>query len=309
MLDCIIVGGGPSGLTAGLYLGRFNRKVILVDGGAPRAAWIPESHNIPFFAEGISGARILSLCQASADRHGVRRYEGHVAELKRVPGEFSAQIELSSGEVLRQRAKHVLLATGAVDVEPDLPDLPNAVQRGLVRFCPICDGREVTGRRIAVFGHGDHALAEAVFIARTYSSDVTILTAGHPMVLGPDGERRAAEHRIRILRDPVARLTVTEGRISALWIGDGGELQFDALYSALGLQVRSELARLLGARMDDDRALIVDAHNRTSVPGLYAAGDVVQGLSQIVVGMSHAAIAATDIHNRCELPTEEEAAE
>jgi thioredoxin reductase (NADPH) len=87
---------------------------------------------------------------------------------------------------------------------------------------------------------------------------------------------------------------------------DGEEHSFEILYSALGLKLRSELALALGAEHDGTGALIVDEHNRTTVSGLYAAGGVVRGLDQVVVAMGHGAIAATDIHNRCELPTEEE---
>ena len=93
------------------------------------------------------------------------------------------------------RARRVLLATGAVDVEPDLPDLPDAIRRGLVRYCPICDGYESRGRRIAVIGHGERGLGEALFIARTYSDDVTLLTLGCPMELDDGAARGAsAEH-------------------------------------------------------------------------------------------------------------------
>ena len=95
-------------------------------------------------------------------------------------------------------------------------------------------------------------------------------------------------------------------RITALRTGSGQEHRFEVLYSALGLRLRSELAVALGAEHDEAGALIVDGHNRTTVDGLYAAGGVVRGLDQIVVAMGHAAVAATDIHNRCELPTEEE---
>jgi thioredoxin reductase (NADPH) len=202
-------------------------------------------------------------------------------------------------------ARRILLATGAVDIEPDLPDMPNAVQRGLVRYCPICDGFEARHKKIAVIGQGDHGMGEAMFIARTYTCDVTLLTLGRPMELSGDQRRELADHGINIVEEPIEALDVQDDRIAALRSG-GREHRFDVLYSALGLRYRSDLALALGAERDPDGALLVDSHCQTTVKGLYAAGDVVRGLDQIVLGMGHAATAATHIHNRCEMPTEDE---
>jgi thioredoxin reductase (NADPH) len=305
-LDCLVVGAGPAGLTAAIYLARFRRRTLVVDSGTPRAAWIPASHNIPFFAEGIAGPEILRRDRETAARYGVTVEPGTVATLARDDQGFSAATRSPEGGSRTLRARRVLLATGAVDVEPDLPDLPDAVRRGLVRYCPICDGYESRGRRIAVIGHGERGLGEALFIARTYSDDVTLLTLGCPMEL--DAKQRAAvtEHGLKVVEQPVEALDVKDGRIAALREG-GREHRFDLLYSALGLHYRSELAVALGAEHDERGALRVDSHNQTTVKGLYAAGDIVRGLDQIVVAMAHAAVAATHIHNRCELPTEDEA--
>jgi thioredoxin reductase (NADPH) len=305
-LDCVIVGGGPAGLTAALYLARFNRRFLVADGGAPRAAFIPTSHNIPVFAEGISGADILARQREHAERYGAKFLAANVMGLQRLADHFVVFAETKNASIVQIKARRVLLATGAVDIEPDLPDLPNAVQRGLVRYCPICDGYEAAGKKIAVIGYGDRGLGEAVFVARTYSRDVTLLTLGQGMDLDHDERQRIAEHGIKVVHEPIAALDIEGDRIAAMRTGSGEEHRFDVLYSALGLKLRSELALALGAAHDGSGALLVDDHNRTSVKGLYAAGGVVRGLDQIVVAMGHAAIAATDIHNRCELPTEDE---
>jgi thioredoxin reductase (NADPH) len=305
ILDCLIVGGGPAGLTTGLYLARFKRRFALVDGGAPRAAWIPTSHNIPVFAEGISGEEILARARASLEQYGGQIRTGQVTGLRKQPDRFIAVVEGKDGTVCQIAAKRVVLATGSVDIEPDLPDLPNAVQRGLVRYCPICDGYESRDRKIAVIAYGSHGIGEAVFIARTYSRDVTLLTLGQPLELSPEQRGRLEEHDIKIVETPVESLDMEDNRISAVHMS-GKEHRFDVLYSALGLKYRSDLAISLGAEHDKSGALVVDSHCQTSVKGLYAAGDIVRGLDQIVVGMGHAAFAATHIHNHCELPTEDE---
>ena len=132
---------------------------------------------------------------------------------------------------------------------------------------------------------------------------------------GPDGlgdvrldesdRRRVTEHRIRVIEAPIAALDIEDDRIAAFHAG-GARHAFDILYSALGLTLRSGLATALGAEHDEAGALVVDDHNETTVKGLYAAGAIVRGLDQVVVAMGHAAVAATAIHNRCELPTEDE---
>ncbi|MDR7040505.1 thioredoxin reductase (NADPH) [Methylobacterium sp. BE186] len=307
-LDCVIVGGGPAGLTAALYLARFGRRFLVVDAGDSRASWIPTSHNIPVFADGISGKEILARQHEHIARYDARIVSGTVTALRRVEGGFAASFEEGTGDSISRevRARRVLLATGADDVEPDLPDLPDAIRRGLVRYCPICDGYEARGKRIAVIGHGDRGLGEAVFVARTYSRDVTLLTLGQGMDLDAGERERVEKHGIQVVHEPVDSLDIEDDKITVLRTASGEEHRFEVLYSALGLKLRSELALGLGAKHDGTGALIVDEHNRTTVQGLYAAGGVVRGLDQVVVAMGHAAMAATDIHNRCELPTEEE---
>lgn len=306
LLDCLVIGAGPAGLTAALYLARFQRRFAVVDGGDSRAAWIPRSHNIPFFEKGIPGPDLLARQRASLGHYGAEIVAGTVGVLEKGKDRFTASVRGANGEERRVEARRVLLATGAVDVDPELPDVPDAVRRGLVRYCPICDGYEARGRRIAVIGHGDHGLAEAVFIARTYASDVTLLTLGQEMRLDAGQRDKVEQHRIKIVEQPITALTVEGDKIGALRGTAGEEHRFDVLYSALGLRYRSELATALGAQSDRSGALSVDEHSQTTVSGLYAAGDVAHGLDQIAVALGQAAIAATDIHNRCELPTEDE---
>jgi thioredoxin reductase (NADPH) len=305
ILDCLIVGGGPAGLTTALYLARFKRRFRVVDSGSPRAAWIPTSHNIPMFAEGISGNDLLARARTNLDQYGDCVLPGMVTGLRRQPDRFIAVVEDSKGGTTQIAARRVVLATGAVDIEPDLPDVPNAVQRGLVRYCPICDGYESRDQKIAVIAYGAHGIGEAVFIARTYSQDVTLLTLGQPLDLDPEQWAKLEKHGIKVVEAPVEALALENDRISAVNVA-GKEHRFDVLYSALGLKYRSDLAISLGAEHDPSGSLIVDSHCQTSIKGLYAAGDIVRGIDQIVVGMSHAAVAATHIHNHCELPTEDE---
>ena len=211
ILDCVIVGGGPAGLTAALYLARLRRRFVIVDAGAQRAAWIPTSHNIPVFASGISGHEILDRQRESLRPYEASVLSGTVEALTRNSGCFTAHVR-GEGDTSRQvAARRVLLATGAVDVEPDLPDLPNAVQRGLVRYCPICDGYEARDRKVAVIGHGDRGMGEAIFIARTYSQrrNPAHSRSQTGIDLGPE-RAKLDEHDIKVVEDPVETLDMDE---------------------------------------------------------------------------------------------------
>lgn len=188
-----------------------------------------------------------------------------------------------------------MLATGVVDHEPALPGIPDLRKRGLLRQCPICDGFEFTGRRIGVIGAGAHGAREALFLCN-YSDDVTLISldADRPIDAALDDELR--QRNVERLTGEVRAAQHAAGRV-VLEMADGSRPVFDVLYAALGNTPRAGLATMVGAKTDALGAVVVDAHCRTQVPGVYAAGDVVHGLDQLVVAVGQAAIAATAVHN------------
>lgn len=290
-LDAVVVGGGPAGLTAAIYLARFRRRFVVIDAGAPRAAWIPLSHNHAGFPDGVTGMDLLARMRTQAKRYGAHVERGCVAALRKDGNLFVARTE----EGLEVTARNAVLATGVIDVEPVLPNLRQAVQRGLIRHCPICDAFEVIGQRVGVIGHGADGVGEALWL-RTYTDDVTLLTLGEPLGLDAHERRRVADAGIRAVEEAVAEVHTEAGRIAALTTVAGERLVFDTLYSALGAVPRSDLAKPMDPRLGGSGRFEVDAHCRTDVAGLFAIGDVVEGLNQISVAMGHAATAATTIH-------------
>ena len=205
-----------------------------------------------------------------------------------VDGGFIASL---NGRDLKVRA--VLLATGVVDHHPDLPGVERAIQRALVRICPICDGYEAQGKAVAIIGRDDMGVREAAFL-RTYSDRVTLIHVGPP---GELTEREALTRLgVTLVETPIDNVELEGDRVTALCWG-GRKAAFDLVYSALGTSPNASLAESLNARTGDDGRMIVDDHQLTSVPGLYAAGDVVRGLNQIAVAAAEAAVAATAIHN------------
>ena len=287
--EVLIVGAGPAGLTAATYLARFLRRVLVADAGSPRACWIPLSHNMPGFPAGITGDAILSRMREQAEEYGAVIESGAVGRL--TPLEGGGFIAELNGRDVRVRA--VLLATGVVDHHPDLPGVENAIARALVRICPICDGYEARDKAVAVIGDGDMGVREAAFL-RTYSDRVTLIHVGAPEALT---ERDALDRLgVSLVETPIDRVELEGDRVTALSWG-GRATAFDLVYSALGTTANVDLAKALGAATCDDGRLEVDDHQETSVPGFYAAGDVVRGLNQIAVATAEAAIAATAIHN------------
>jgi len=292
VFDCLVIGAGPAGLAAALYLRRFRRTVLVADTGQSRAALIPRSHNVPGFAVGVRGADLLAQLREQLAPFGPVDWAGPVARLDRVD-ETLWRATFADRAVL---GRTVLFATGVVDRRPPISEPEQAIHDGLLRFCPICDGFEAMLDRIAVIGMDDHAASEALFL-RAYSPSVSLLTLGpNHMVSRPSREELEAAGVPLIAVQPDS-LKVEDNRLHAVRM-DGSELAaFEVVYGALGVEPQSGLAETIGVVTDGSGCILVDEHQRTFLPGVYAAGDVVRGLDQISVAVGEAAIAATAIHN------------
>lgn len=291
-LDCIVIGGGPAGLMAAVYLGRFRRRVLVIDGGAGRLAKIPKTRNVLGFPDGIVGEELLQRMRDHAARYGARLEFGHVDALRLEHGVFEAH----AGSA-RFGAPFAILATGASDVEPEVTGLPESIKAGHVRFCPVCDGFETQGKRVAVMGREQHGLRESAFVAG-FDNEVTWLSLGTHQRCDERDLQRLRAARVTIVENQPRHIHCDPREGIEVEMHGGGRLRFDVLYPALGLKHHSELAAALGARTEADGQLVVTDHFETTVAGLFAAGDVACGLNQINVAAGQAAIAATAIHNR-----------
>jgi thioredoxin reductase (NADPH) len=289
--DCLVIGGGPAGLTAAIYLVRYHLSLKVVDAGNSRASWIPCSHNHAGYPGGINGRELLRLMREQAQMYGASIETGRVTRLDRIEGGFRA--EWGSGCVT---ARTVLLATGVTNRRPpmdeDLHD--DALARGLIRYCPVCDGFEVTDKKVGVIGSGSHGVAEAVFL-RGFTEDVTLIAPDRAHDLSGEDQERLRQFGIAAVDGPCHAVAAAGECITIAT--PYGEHVFDSVYPALGSDTHTELAEQVGADIASDGTLPVDSHQRTSVPRLYAAGDVVLGLDQISHAMGEGGVAATTIRN------------
>jgi thioredoxin reductase (NADPH) len=278
ILDCLVVGAGPPGLVAATNQARYPRRIAVGDAGASRARWIPTSHNCPGFPLGVSGVALLARLREQAEGHGVVVTHGRVDWLLREAhghAGFAFVARGAAGETWR--AATVILATGIVDRLPEVEGGPQAlvaaIEAGTLRLCAVCDAYEARDSRIAVLGPAGEAERHARFL-RTFSRTVDAIDSDVPYRLECDAGACRIESGAPAVRE------------------------YDTLYPVLGGDSQSQLARALGAAVDGEGALRTDAHQQTSVDGLYAIGDVVSALNQIAVAVGHAAIAATAVHNR-----------
>lgn len=285
------MGGGPAGLTAAIYLGRFHRRVVVVDKREGRLAMIPVTRNHAGYPDGIAGSELLDRMRAQAAAFGADLRRGEVTALAGREDRFTATTD---GGIIAARS--VLLATGVVNLRPPVDDDTHAaaVATGKLRYCPICDAFEQTGKRIGVLGASDRAVAEALFL-RSYTDDLVMLTLTQADLDRTDLHdiERAG---VRLVRTPIAGLDFAGAGVRVM-LADGGEVELDTLYPALGSHTRNELGAMLGTKLSEGECFVIDARMRTSVPGIYAAGDAVEGLDQISIAMGTGAQAAVTIHN------------
>lgn len=298
VLDCVVVGGGPAGLTAGMYLRRFHRTVRVVDAGAGRARRITRSHNVAGFPDGVAGGLLLERMKQHLRQVGGQLSFDSVEQIeRRDDGLFAVAL---THDMLWSR--NLILSTGVKDRLPVLPGLDAVVAADPLRHCPVCDGFEFTGKRIGVLGNSKRGAKEAA-VLRHFSKDTWFIeVAGRVDDLDADIHL----HRLHRLPSVARRVAVNHSRQAFVTLDDGSGHGFDVLYAGLGVDPRTQLALSPDVELDEAGAIVTDAHGRTNVSNVYAAGDVVRALDQIAVAVGHAAIAATAIHNS--LPSKYECA-
>lgn len=291
-VDCLIIGAGPAGLTAAIYLARFHRNVVIADGGESRASLIPVSHNYPGFPEGISGRDLLRRLREQSLQYGAKILSGRVTALERENDLFVCTI---NGKLVY--SKKVLLATGVHDEHPKIECWDEAILKGTIRLCPICDGYDVSDQKIGLISTVRCSLDHSLFL-RTYSKNITLFCSPSSLDLSYESRQKLDSATINIVDEVIESICVLNN--PTITSKSGKEFSFDTLYVMLGEAKEITLTNKFDLLRTPYGQLIVNDHQQTSMTGLYAAGDVVNSLHQVSVAIGNAALAATHIHNTLE---------
>lgn len=288
--ECAVIGGGPGGLVSALYLRRFRRSVVLIQEGKPRAAWIPETHNLMGFPQGISGKQILERLNTQVNQLEIRRIEGK-GVLEQTKRGFQVHVNQESMNV-----RTAILATGIEDLQPSIPNLSDLREKGLLRYCPICDAYEHRDALLAALIQDQAGMKRALFLKR-YSSKLTFISCGVWRPSLPEIQKVKVDP-ISFLSGKIVEMRACASPLGLRIILEGQEPIFcQAAYIELGNRVRDDAFKNL-KELKRTRAghIVVDRKQRTSLSHLYAVGDCTDQIFQLSVAAGQAAIAATALN-------------
>jgi thioredoxin reductase len=276
-LDAVVVGGGPAGLSAATWLGRYRRRTLLIDAGDHRNRMVERAHGY-LTRDPVPPREILATAARDLDRYGcVGRLDGEVVAVRGECGAFD--VETAGGEV--HRALRVVLCTGVVDALPEVEGFD--LHYGASMFhCPSCDGYEARERDVVVLGWAPHVAGFSLELL-DWARSVTIVTEGFDFQ-GDDRHWRAlADHGITVVEKDAVALVGERGDLRTVRLDDGTEIPAQMAFFSIGHDPRRTLADALGCAVDEEGYVAVDEHGGTSVAGVFAAGDLVPGYQLIQV--------------------------
>jgi thioredoxin reductase len=292
--DALIIGGGPAGLTCAIFLGRYRRRVALLDNGQPRNDASRAIHGF-LGQHGIPPHELRRRGREEAAACGVEICDETVRHVERVGDVFDVTTEAS---VLH--ARRVVLAYGVRDELPDIPNVRDFLG-GSVFHCPDCDGYEVTGRRVGVIGWGKKAAGFTLKLMQ-WTDQLTLFTDGHPRGFSKEETSKLLTCSIGVKDEKLLTLDGADGQLKAAVLDTGERVPLDALFFTIGTRPSSNLAQQLGCQsIEDTPCLVVDDFKQTTVEGVYAIGDLAPGSQLAITAAADGAIAAIAI-NKSLLP-------
>ena len=292
LYDCIVIGAGPAGLSASLFLARYLHKTVTFHHNSPRNEY---AHGVHGFLghHGIPPAELLARGRDEVTKHGGLIIEACVTAVEAVSPEH---FRVFAGEEKVFESKRLLLATGLRDLTPDCPGFREFY--GLsVHHCPDCDGYEVKDKRVAVLSHDDNSMGFAANLL-TWTRDLTFLSDGREILSSDRAKLDDLEIAIRTEVVTALEGDKQSGQLKRVIFSEGEPLECDALFFNLGTELATDFHKTLGCRLAPDCGLLwVDEDHQTSVKGVYAAGDVTPRSQLAVVAAAEGAMAAIHIHH------------
>ncbi len=292
MYDALILGGGPAGLSAAVYLGRFTRRVLVLDAAQGRSSFAQVNENYLGFPDGITTRELRDLGRKQAERFGVEFRECRVQRVEQIEKGFRAYTTDGDFE-----GRTLLFATGVTDIWPDVPGIREWIGRQ-VFWCITCDGHRTPGKTLVCIGNTDEAAVTTLQFL-LFTRNVTLVADREKARFSPEKCADLAAQRVPVLyaRPRNLELTPEGDRITAVCLDDGTRLPCDMIFSLLGVRPNTQLAREMGVALDPDGYIEIDEEGYTNIPGMFAAGDLTRMYTQQVASAVHAGAEAAQTMN------------
>jgi len=289
--DVAIIGGGPAGLSAALWLARYLHKVVLIDSGDPRN-WETRGINGFLGAHYIRSPELRARGRADAEKFGAHIIDDTVETAKKISDDCFRLRLANNGTI---DAERLLLAIGIKDVWPAIPGLADCYGE-TVHVCPDCDGYETRNQETVVIGSGRKAVGMALALT-TWTDKVVIVTNGEGAGMEPELLSKLKGLNIPVLEQKVTCVKSKDGEINCIELANGMSLDCERLYFAIGQFPSDDIGAELGCKRDDVGRIEIDDRNHTSVKNVYAAGDIVPQAQLAIVAAASGAVAAAAIHH------------
>ena len=287
--DAVVIGGGPAGLAAAMWLARYRRRVRLFDAQDPRNKETWAVHGLL----GNPDPPPMELRRVAREQAVQAGAELEAAVVEKVEGEKDDfRVTLADGRAFR--ARRLLFATGLKDIKPEVPGFDDFYGSS-IWHCPDCDGPTITGKRVGVIGWGK-GIARYCMYMLTWTDDLTILTHSQPHGMSDEAAAALERHGIRVRTEAIVALEGKDGQIERAAFHDGTSLEFDALFFHVASGAGSTLPQDLGCATDEEGILEVDGDFETTVPGAYAAGDITPGSRLVTRAAYEGTRAALGVH-------------
>ena len=288
--DVAVVGGGPAGLTAALWLARYLHSVVLIDSGDPRN-WQTRGINGYLGHPGIRPSELRGAGRDECRRHGVVLVDEMVDRTDMLSDD---RFELYTTTGQRFEASRLLLAIGIKDIWPTIPGL-DACFGASIHVCPDCDGFDARDNRIVVIGRGRRAVGMALSLT-TWTDRIIVCSHGHEPEMDDELLAKLDALEIPVIDAHIERVHATDGFVKCVEFANGLQLDCDRIFFSIAQYPADDLGVQLGCERDERGQIVVDHAFHTSVLNVFAAGDITPGPQLAIRSAADGAIAAMAIH-------------